>query len=125
MRKDKPPRTELGERLRALRLEKRLRQDELAKAADVHVIQYGGYERGERMPSAAVLKRLARALGVSGDYLLEGASASAAKADFEDRELLQLFQEVARFSDNDKEAVKNILNACVVRTRVEQSISRR
>lgn len=118
LRKDKPPRTALGERLRALRLERNLQQQELARNAGVNPIQYGRYERGDTMPTAEVLKRLARTLGVSGDYLMDGASESAAKADFADRELLHLFEEVATFSEKDKEAVKNILDALVLRKRL-------
>jgi transcriptional regulator with XRE-family HTH domain len=117
LRKDKEPRTELGQRLRALRLERNLQQKELAVNARVHPMQYGRYERGDTMPTAEVLRRLATALGVSGDYLLEGTDATAARAHFEDRELLQLFQEIAQLST--KETVKSVLDAIVVRKKLQ------
>lgn len=118
MRKDAPPRTELGQRLRAMRMERSLQQQELAHSAAIHPMQYGRYERGDSVPTADVLKRLADALEVSGDYLLYGTSTGAAKANLEDRELLKLFEEVARFPEEDKRTLKNVIEAFVVRRKV-------
>lgn len=104
--------------MRALRVERNLQQQEIARSAGIHPIQYGRYERGDSTPTADVLKRVADVFEVSSDYLLYGSSSSAAKANFEDRELLQLFQEIARFPDEEKRAVKNVLDAFVVRRKV-------
>jgi transcriptional regulator with XRE-family HTH domain len=54
----------------------------------------GHYEREISRPAADTQKRMGDALGVSGDYLIEGATANAAQAKFEDRELLPQFQEI-------------------------------
>ena len=108
-----------GARLRALRTERNLSQKDLAAMAQVHFIQYGRYERGLARPTTDVLRRLAKALEVSGDYLLEGNSSAAAKADFEDRELLQLFQEVEHFPEDDKSAIKKMLEAFVIKRKVQ------
>ena len=45
---------------------------------------------------------LADVLDVSVDYLLEGTTHDAARADFEDRELLKMFKEVERGTDEKK-----------------------
>lgn len=71
----------------------------------------GRFERGASRPGGDTLKRLADALGVSGDYLLEGSVEAAAKATFADRELLRQFQEVERLSDDDKRVIKTLLDA--------------
>ena len=42
------------------------------------------------------------ALGVTSDYLLDGAADEAAKARFADREPLNQFQEVGQLPDEDK-----------------------
>lgn len=63
-------------------------------------------------------------LGVSGDYLLEGATDEAAKARFEDRELLRRFQEVQELPDRDKEIVKELLDAFLTRRQVQQLAAR-
>ena len=107
------------ERLRQLRRQRNLSQAQLAELASVHVNHLGRYEREESQPSADALKRLADALGVSTDYLFEGASDTAAKARFEDRELLRQFQEVEKLPDEDKTLVKSFLDALLFKRKVE------
>jgi transcriptional regulator with XRE-family HTH domain len=109
-----------AERLRALRRQKNLSQSDLGQLVDLHFTHVSRYERGLSRPTADTLKRLADALGVSGDYLLEGATDEAAKARFEDRELLRRFQEVQELPDRDKEIVKELLDAFLTRRQVQQ-----
>jgi len=78
------------------------------------------YERGLSRPTAAALRRLADALGVSGDYLMEGATEEAAKARFEDRELLRQFQEVETLPDDDKAVVKKLLDAFLTKKQIQK-----
>lgn len=55
---------EIGERLRELRRESALTQDELAEMSGVHKITISDIERGASRASAATLRKLARALEV-------------------------------------------------------------
>lgn len=55
--------TELGQRIRALRLAKGLTQESLAEAADISVSYLSMIERGERMPHLLTLDAIAAALG--------------------------------------------------------------
>jgi transcriptional regulator with XRE-family HTH domain len=107
-------------RLRQLRKQKGITQTEIAKLAGVHETHIGRYERGMSRPSAHVVKRLADALGVSADYLIEGSTEDAAKAKFEDRELLRQFQEVQTLPEEDKVLVKRFLNAFLVKKKIEE-----
>lgn len=111
--------SEFSQRLRALRIHQNLQQKELAARVGIHVLHYGRYERGLSQPSASVLRRLAEALGVSGDYLLTGHNEKAAQANIEDLELLQLFQEVQAFPSDEKVMVKKILEAFVVKRKLQ------
>ncbi|KML65702.1 hypothetical protein [Pectobacterium peruviense] len=70
-------------------------------------------------PGGDTLKRLADALDVTGDYLLEGARDEAAKARFEDRELLRQFQEVEQLPDEDKEVIKKLLDAFLTKKQLQ------
>lgn len=54
----------IGTKLRALRLERALTQDELAAEAGVHPVTISDLERDEHGVSARTLKRLAKALDV-------------------------------------------------------------
>jgi len=55
----------VGARIRDLRLEKGLSQEELALAAGLDRSYIGGVERGERNIAVMNLKKIANALGVS------------------------------------------------------------
>ena len=59
-----------GKRLKMLRKESRMTQDELARKLNVtkSIISY--YELGDRTPSADILVKLAYIFNVSTDYLL-------------------------------------------------------
>ena len=59
-----------GERLKMLRKENRMTQDELARKLNVtkSIISY--YELGDRTPSTDILVKLAYIFNVSTDYLL-------------------------------------------------------
>ena len=69
------------------------------------------------------MKRLADTLDVSSDYLLNGSVEKAAKANFEDWELLRQFQEVERLPEEDKTVVKKLLDAFLIRKQL-QSLAR-
>jgi transcriptional regulator with XRE-family HTH domain len=111
-----------AERLRALRKQKNLSQTELGKLADLHYTHIGRFERGTSRPSGDTLHRLADALGVSSDYLLEGTTDDAAKARFEDRELLRQFQEVELLPEADKMVIKTLLDAFLTKKQLQSMI---
>jgi transcriptional regulator with XRE-family HTH domain len=54
-----------GRRMRQLRKERGLSQEELAHRAGLHYTYIGGIERGERNPALVNINRIAAALGVS------------------------------------------------------------
>ena len=57
-------RRELGLRIKALRDDRQLSQEELAHRAAIHVTYLSGLENGKRNPSLLVLERLATALSL-------------------------------------------------------------
>jgi transcriptional regulator with XRE-family HTH domain len=108
-----------AQRLRELRKSKNLSQTELGQLAGLHYTHIGRFERGASRPSGDTLMRLADALGVTSDYLLDGATHEAAKARFEDRELLKQFQEVEQLPDEDKNVVKKLLDAFLTKKQLQ------
>jgi len=108
-----------ADRLRSLRKQKNLSQTELGQQAGLHYTHIGRFERGLSRPGGDTLKRLADALDVTGDYLLEGAEDEAARAKFSDRELLKQFQEVERLPDADKHVVKTLLDAFLTKKQLQ------
>lgn len=59
-----------GNRIKLLREEKKIRQDELAKVLSISPSAVGMYERDEREPNDEITIKLAEYFGVSTDYLL-------------------------------------------------------
>jgi transcriptional regulator with XRE-family HTH domain len=96
-----------------------LSQTEFGQVAGLHYTHIGRFERGASRPSGDTLKRLSDALGVSSDCLLDGATDEAAKARFEDRELLRPFQEVEHLPDEDKNVVKKLLDTFLVKKQLQ------
>jgi len=111
--------SDFASRLKQLRTQRSLSQTELAKMVGVHYNHIGRYERGQSKPGAETLTRLAESLGVSGDFLMEGRTEEAAKATFEDRELLIQFKEVEKLNETDKHLVKEFINAFLTKKRLE------
>lgn len=60
----------LHERMRALRVERKLKQYEVADEIGIVRTTYSGYEQGKRIPDALTLSRIADFYFVSTDYLL-------------------------------------------------------
>ena len=113
-----------AKRLRELRMQKNLTQTELGQLTGLHYNHIGRYERGGSRPTADALQKMADALGVSGDYLLNGVTEEAAKARFEDRELLRQFQEVEALPEEDKQVIKKLVEAFLVKRQVQHLITR-
>lgn len=107
-------------RLRQLRKQRGLSQTELGKLVDLHYTHIGRYERGTSRPSADAARRLAEALGISTEYLMVGATEEAARARFEDRELLRQFQEVETLPDEDQVVVKKLLDAFLTKKHIQK-----
>lgn len=60
----------LTERMKELRKEKNLRQEDIAAELSIAITTYCRYELGMREPCASLLVRMADYYGVSVDYLL-------------------------------------------------------
>lgn len=60
----------MGEKLKSLRLEKKLTQKQVADRIGLAISAVSSYESGSRYPSYEVLVQLARIFHVTTDYLL-------------------------------------------------------
>ncbi len=60
-----------GRRLRQVRAERSMAQDDLARVTSLHATAIGRFERGEREPRLTSILRLARGLGVKPGALVD------------------------------------------------------
>ncbi len=112
--------SQLGNRILTLRKEKSWSQSELAKMVGVTYAQIGRYETKGAQPSAEVLKKIADALGTTTDFLMYGNKDEKARAALSDTELLQQFKEVEKMDIEDKKTIKNIIDAFIKRSKLNQ-----
>ena len=115
--------SDLGKRLLEVRKQRKLSQQQLADMASVHFTNVGKYERAEAVPSADVFNRIAKALEVSPDYLLNGTIADKAKNNLEDTELLLQFQKVEQLSEQKKLLIKEFLDAFLFKADIQNKLA--
>ena len=112
-----------AERLKEARLKQGFSKIELSEKADVHHVQIGRYENKGAHPSAEVLGKLANALGVSTEYLLNGEKEDISENTLQDKDLLNQFKTIEAFSDEKKKVVKELLNAFIITTKLQQQLA--
>ena len=61
---------DLGYRLRKLRLQKRLTQEQVGRLLGLSKASISGYENNVKLPSIEILRKLSALYGVTADYLL-------------------------------------------------------
>ncbi|MCB9203241.1 MAG: helix-turn-helix transcriptional regulator [Flavobacteriales bacterium] len=112
-----------GQRLKELRTQKNMTKMELSEIADVHHVQIGRYENKGAMPSADVLAKLANALSVTTEYLLNGTKEDLANQTLEDKELLNQFKSIEKFSIERKKIIKELIDAFILKTNLQKQLS--
>lgn len=110
----------LAERLKEGRKAKGVSQQALAELAQVHYTNIGKYERGEANPSAAVLNRIAQALELSPDFLINGTLEDKAGSSIHDERLLQQFRKIERLPENKKAILIEFLDGFIFKANVQQ-----
>jgi len=86
-----------GKRMAALRKERKLTQDELAKLLSTSISVIGRYERDEMTPSIETAKKLADALDISLDYLVGEGELKVL-----DKKTLKRLEDIENLPDEDR-----------------------
>ncbi len=109
-----------GKNLARFRKEKGLTQEDLVKKSGVAISQIRRYEADNSSPTLDVVTRLAKSLGVSIDELVFDKEKGIAASKLMDRELLEQFEMVSSLDEDEREAVKKILEGVIVKHQVEK-----
>jgi transcriptional regulator with XRE-family HTH domain len=109
-----------GKNLSRFRKEKGLTQEDLVKRSGVAISQIRRYEADKSSPTLDVITRLAKALGTSLDELVFDKEKGIAASRLMDRELLEQFEMISVLEEEERQAVKRILEGVIVKHQVEK-----
>lgn len=97
----------MGDRIRTLRKEMGLTQQEFADRVGIHIIQITRYETGKSVPSVNVLDKIAKFCEVTVDYIIHGTDKEMAKRTrVNDTELLDLFRRINNLKKGNRDRLK-------------------
>lgn len=102
-----------GQRLTEERQKMGLSKLELSKIVEVHYSQIGRYERDQATPSADMLTKIANALEITTDYLMNGTVSEQATHRIKDKKLITQFQKIAALPEESQSIVMALIDAFV------------
>lgn len=108
----------LGEKIKYVRQKRKMSQAELADAANIYQKNISRYELNTTIPSAIVLKNLAKALSVSADFLL---SEESTEMSIEDKDLEKKFVELQDVTGKNRELAMTFLDLLIRDYRTKQA----
>ncbi|MGE0487761.1 MAG: helix-turn-helix domain-containing protein [Vulcanimicrobiota bacterium] len=107
----------LGQRIRHLRMQKGWSQRQLEEKAGLEGRNLTRYESDKVRPRLRVLKQLASALQVSVDELTTDEN-ERPEQQFQDKELLNQFLAVEKMDEQDRMAIKCLLQAMILNNKI-------
>lgn len=112
--------TVFGKKLATLRKEKDWTQGDIAKKISMSPRHISKYERGEVLPNAEALIKIAEILNVSVDSLLFDRES---KIVIEDDDLKVALAAVSQMKDEDKNVIKALIRAYVKKVQFEALVN--
>ena len=101
---------DFGLRLKNIRIEKDLTQEELAQKIGTSKSVISGYETGRNDPGQTVILNLSKSLGVSVNYLMGIEESSQDTSDL-DEDLLVLARNAKTLTQDQLQAIKRTIDA--------------
>lgn len=105
----------VGKRIKQLRKEADLTQQQLADKVGLTYIQIGRYGTGKSNPSADVLQKISAVLNTTTDFLMVGGN----ELQLTDKELLKQFKEVEKLNSDDKHLIKTFIDAFITKRKIQ------
>lgn len=108
----------LHEKIKRLRKEHGMSQAKLAELTGVHKAHFSRLERGVYQPSIELLKKIAQALDVTADYLLNDEIDEISPVRVEDKSLLERIKLIETLETDEKNALMKIIDALLTKKKV-------
>lgn len=112
----------LGEKIKQLRGERGFSQSLLEQKSGVSAKLLSKYENGRIIPTAETLRKVAEALDISADYLIFDNVPKDGRCQLNDLELFEKFREVERMDVENKKMIVNLIDAVIIKTKVQQAL---
>ena len=112
---------ELGEKIKFVRQQKKMRQKELADKVGILAKSISTYESNLAKPGADILKKIADGLQVSVDYLLND---DIADNSLKNIELVNRLKELEKMDDKRKNTIISILDVYIRDFKAEKTYSK-
>lgn len=103
----------IGKQIAELRKKSGLSREDLGKQVGTSGAVIGRYEREEITPSVEIANKMAKALGVSLDYLVGNTDLELTDS------LMKRIKEVANMTDKDKDYVYTLIDAFIAKTKLK------
>lgn len=118
---DEGIRKAFGLRLKELRKQKGWTQKELANQVDIRFAQLNKYECGMHIPPIKKQVQLSDLLGVTVDCLITGNRDQIQP--LHNMRLIERLQELESFDSDDQETITKMIDAMIVKRRVEGAVA--
>lgn len=118
---DNEIRKEFGKRIKYFRQKRHLTQKEMAAKLEVALSQYNKYEYGLHFPPIEKLVLLADLFDTTIDYLITGSRSDGGALN--NTRFLKRFKELEGFDADDQEAMIKILDAMIMKNKVQGAMS--
>jgi transcriptional regulator with XRE-family HTH domain len=115
----------LEENIKKLRKRKNWSQTELAAQIGTHLSHINRIETGKYRPSLPVLIKLAEALEVSLDVLVNGGEDNIKEVKIEDKSLAQRVKLMDTLDEEDKKALVRVIDSMLTKKKIYQFITQK
>lgn len=105
-------------KIKRLRKAKGLSQKEVAAMAGVHAAHFSRLETGKYQPSIEILRKIAQALDVTTDYLLNEEADDFSPIKVEDKTLAERIKLIDTLEVDEKNALLKIIDAMLTKKKV-------
>jgi len=111
------PSMKFHEKIRALRKQADMSQQELAEQLHIHVTHLSKMENNHLTPSIDIVQRLMKVFAVSADQLLNEDETTT--VDIKDRELNEQLALINQLDEDEKNALVKIINSMLTKKRMK------
>lgn len=109
----------IGSKISTLRKEKEWSQSELAQQIEASREIIGKYERNENLPSIEMVAKMAKAFGVTVDFLI-GESENASY----DKETVERINDIQKMDRNTKSILFNVIDTYIQNFKTKQAFAK-